>query len=502
MTGVSSFFGYYNSHRAILAQQASLNVIGHNISNANTEGYSRQRAELEAYSPWSQPSMNTNISKGQLGQGVIVDQVVRLRDNYLQEQYRLSNSRLNNNQTASSTLSQIEQILAEPSDNGLNTPMQNFFDAAQELSLHPSSTAARSDFLQQAANLITSFQQQGQALQDLRTHLVGDPSNAGTLSSSEVSIYVSQINEKLAAITNLNQDINAVTSAGGQPNDLLDRRDVLLEELSALADVSVTHTSNNMITVQVAGHTMVRGVTQVDALNVITNTGATADDTPALVQLASDGSTINGDVSNGVLKGILDMGGNAPGTVSIRSTLEKLNTLLSTVATQINALQAAGRDMSGTLGAAEPVFELAAGSTLALFRYSVNPDMIADNTLLAAATDDSTATGGFAGVGDGRNALAMAQLRDTALAGLGSASVSDYLNATVSAVGVQARASVDRVASQERALNVLEEQRQQQSGVNVDEEMIDMLRFQRGLEASSRVMKLMDEVVQSILRMV
>jgi flagellar hook-associated protein 1 FlgK len=149
------------------------------------------------------------------------------------------------------------------------------------------------------------------------------------------------------------------------------------------------------------------------------------------------------------------------------------------------------------------VFDLAAGSTLAIFRYSMNATLQGDYRQIAAAIDDPTATSpvGFAGLGDGRNALAIAQLKNTNLAALGNIKMTEYFNTTLSGLGVDSRAYVDRTESQQNVVDTLESNRQSVSSVNIDEEMINLIKFQRAFEASSRLVRAYDEVAQTLIQL-
>src|SRR4051794_11530128 len=124
------FFGLFNAHRSLLVAQGAMNVINQNISNANTAGYSRQTATITTADPYAAPSTAT-IAQGQIGQGPLITQITRSRDQFLDASYRTANSTAGQNTTVAGVLDQIQGVLAEPSTNGVNTAMQNFFDTAQ-----------------------------------------------------------------------------------------------------------------------------------------------------------------------------------------------------------------------------------------------------------------------------------------------------------------------------------------------------------------------------------
>ena len=498
------FFGLLNAHRSMTAIQSAIEMVNQNVSNANTAGYTRQQVILEAADPYPPMNLTQLRDTGLLGTGVQVDRIDRVRDNFLDGQFRLENGTLGNNETIQTVLTQLESILAEPSNTGISTAMQKFFDSAQALSIHPESMAARADYLQSATDMLQVFQQQANQLKDLRTNLVGDAAVAGSAAGSQLGLRVNEANEKLQTIASLNTQISTVTAAGGAPNDLLDKRDMLLDELSNLANISVTALANNQISVTLGGQTLIRGTQLIDTLQVIANPGAAPapDNDPTLVQTVTGGTTLNSAITSGKIAGLLTIGGNGTSVTTVRGVMGELSTLFNTIATQVNTLQTGGRDMDGN--ATPPaVFDLAAGSTLAIFRYSMNATLQGDYRQIAAAIDDPTATSpvGFAGVGDGRNALAIAQLKNTNLAALGNIKMTEYFNTTLSGLGVDSRAYVDRTQSQQNVVDTLETNRQSVSSVNIDEEMINLIKFQRAFEASSRLVRAYDEVAQTLIQL-
>ncbi|MEM0951572.1 MAG: flagellar hook-associated protein FlgK [Cyanobacteria bacterium P01_H01_bin.74] len=505
------FFGLFNAQRGLLAAQNAMNTINHNIANANTEGYSRQRVELSAYNPYTFPT-SLQENPVQIGQGVEVDAVIRIRDVFLDTQFRNTNGDLGQSQTMQDVLQSIEGILNEPSTSSINNSLQSFFDAAQDLSLQPDSTAARSNYIQQAIDVVNIFRDQALQLDELRRNLVGDPLVAGSIDTSQAAIYIRDINTTLDAIESVNQSITSVKSSGAEPNDLFDQRDRLIDDLSELVDVEVTNLENGQVNLVIAGKTVMRGGVKVDEFVVATNTGTTPspDDMPILISNTTPPiSTLNDgglgfEITGGRLKGVIDMAGNDPNLSTIRGVLGDLDTLIGSVVNEVNTLQAAGRDQNGTLNPGAIFINnpaLNPGKTLNIFHWEVNTAVTTDPSLIATAIDDATIPGGFAGVGDGRNALSVGQLRNQSLVALGGASTVEYLNALVSKVGIDTRSYENINATNQSQNNTVINQRESVSGVNIDEETIDLLRYQRAFEATSRTIAVLDEVMQTIINL-
>lgn len=501
-----AFFGFYTAHRALLASQMALNTVNHNISNANTPGYSRQRISLEPFDAYASPiQLGQDMRTGQVGQGVQVVDINRIRDGFIDGQYRAESGIQGYNASFRDALQQLEGVAAEPSKSAINGSIQAFFDAAQELSINPQSQAVRADFIQHAIDVLTVFQQEANQLATLQRNLVGDPAVPGSFQTSQLAIHVTDVNNKLAELARYNQEILTVKASGASPNDLMDMRDKTLDELAKLVDIDTQETVNGQVAVSIAGQLMVRGGTVVDTLHVVANAGPVPDPNrePALVRTV--GSAVDilnvgaNPVQYGVMKGIVDAAGRSATQTTVRGTLEDIDNLLNTIATQVNALQTTGRDLAGNVPAAEPLFTLAAGASLSIFRYGVNTNIINDPSLVAAAEGPPTP---WLGAGDGSNALAMAQLRDGAYAALGNTGFVEFYNGVVSSLGIDARTYENRSDAQDAVVLALDQRRQSISGVSQDEELVDLIRYQRGFEASSKAMQVFNEVTMTILAMV
>lgn len=504
------FFGYYNASRGLMASQNALSVINQNISNANTAGYSREEINFKATDAYAIPS-TSQVTNAMVGQGPVVQQITRVRDQFLDAQYRLANGKLGSNSSTNDALQQIQGIINEPSTDGLSATLQNFFNSAQAMSQDPSNSATRSSFVQQAVDLTTVIQQQAQQLSDMRQSLVGSPLAPGSFSTSQLATSVSQVNNDLSQIAALNQNIVSIQSTGAEPNDLMDQRDKLLDDLSKLVDIQVTNHDTGQVDVSIAGQTMIQGVKQLDSLQVVQNTGTspTPDDVPALIQTVNGGVVLNDgtapDLSSGTIKGISDMGGNDPNLSTIRGMIGKLDDLMNSLTTQLNTLQTTGFDQNGNspppaLFVNDPTIN--PGQSLNIFHWTVNPTIVSDPTQVATAINDPTTATGFAGTGDGRNALAMAQVQTQTFAALGNADVMDYFNGVVSKLGIDAQTYQNTTTSQTSQVNTLDTSRQAVSGVDVDSETIDMMRYQRAFEGTSKVLQTIDQMMQDIISMI
>ena len=229
----SAFFGLNIALRGLTAQMQALDVVAHNISNANTEGYSRQQAVLKS---------TTDVGWGfnkQIGSGVEVDSVRRIRDALLDKQIRNQLSSLGNWETRQRYLEEIESIFNEPSDIGFASQFDRFWAAWQDLSSSPDSYSARSALVQNASVLADTLRRDYQQLAGVRAR-----------SENEIDAKINEVNGWLSDIAELNQKIANEKAVGLDPNDLSDRRDLLLDKLSKALKVHYQEEANGSITVR------------------------------------------------------------------------------------------------------------------------------------------------------------------------------------------------------------------------------------------------------------
>ena len=236
MPGLFSIFNTAKS--GLFSQQTAINVTSHNIANANTDGYSRQRANMVTTTPYTMPSMDGAAGAGQLGTGVTVESIQRIRDSFLDYQFRVQNSISGQYSAQDKVLSQVENVLNEPTDTSISSLLSGFFTSWQSLS---KSSQNASTVAQQAYQLTNDLNNVSSQL----TKIKSDTNTELKSTIGTVNGYIKQLNQ-------LNQQIQSVTIAGQNPNDLMDSRDLILDKLSNEFGISITETDNNGINVTTA----------------------------------------------------------------------------------------------------------------------------------------------------------------------------------------------------------------------------------------------------------
>ncbi|MBL8060437.1 MAG: flagellar hook-associated protein FlgK [Chthonomonas sp.] len=451
-----TFHGINIASSALRAFQRAMETTGHNLANVNTRGYSRQRLDTTAFEPMS-------LWAGQmysLGTGVQIESISRSREMFLESRYQSANGNLMRYSTYNQGISQLESVYREPGESGISDAMNKMFDAFSGLASNPNDPTARTT-VRNAANIFA--QRVRTAYSEMRA--------MSDQVTEEIQSTFTQINQIGQQIATLNGQIRAATASGGSPNDLLDQRDLLLRDLSTLTNVTTSTQPDGTINVFASNFPLVTNdhfrpfPTSIDAATMT----------------VSDGST-SYPVRGGVLMGQLQ-------TLNrVAQAQTELDTLANNMRTQFNALHQTGTDAAGNIGS----FFFNDGQTGA-----INFDLDA-----AIKSDPSKIFAGTTGYdGDGGLALAMSQLRDMKLAALGDRTFAQYYNASVSGVANDISQAEAQMETFDSILNQISAQSESISGVNMDEEMSDLMRYQRSYQAAARVLTILDQTTEDIINM-
>ena len=516
----SSLYGIYNAQRALSLNQAAIDIINSNVSNINTKGYSKQRLEISQatnVSPYQNP-----MDASQSGLGAVIDNISRNRDIFLDNSFRQETTDAAYYKEYTDNAVQAETIINELGDTGLNKTLNDFYNSLSQLSANPNDFVVRSSVVQNAISLATKFNNTYTGLQNARTGLVGDITNPDTLTQSKLSIDINDLNNKLSAVANLNDKINLSTAQGMTPNALLDQRDQLLDQISEYIPVNITNEKNNTVTLSLGSVELVRGEERTGFFKI--EAGAT-NDNPSILKIKNDGgSTLSNNVysmmTSGKIGAILQMGGNDPSKLTIKEMMDSLNTLANNFASEINNIQTGGRYIDnsatphelsdnlsnpivlpgpGTDADPENFFLDSADTTLNITagNIKVNDNLVSDPYQIAAAG----LTSGLSETGDGSNAILMSQIRNKNVPVLGGTTTQGYITNLVGKLGTQSKNLQDNYDIKDNILQQVTQKRESVTGVSLDEELTDLVRFQRSYEASAKVMTTISQTLTTIINM-
>jgi len=244
----STFMGLEIGRKGVQAHQRALTTVGHNLDNVNTPGYSRQRVEMSAFDPIFLPGLNRAETPGQIGQGVSVERIERVRDELLDRRIVAQASGEGFWTVRDRYIREMEQMYLETGLNSVRSKMDNFWDGWQELSHHASNTEFRNAVVQRGKTLIDGIHNHFHGLSRLQTQV-----------NDDIEITVSRVNDLSRQIAALNGDIQRIKAMGDNPNDLMDRRDLLVDQMSSIIDITVTQTDPDEFMVHTSGHVLVQG---------------------------------------------------------------------------------------------------------------------------------------------------------------------------------------------------------------------------------------------------
>ena len=310
----STFSGIELGKRSIMAHTDAITTAGHNISNANTEGYSRQRVQLKEFDPLYRPDLERPERPGMIGQGIDVQSVERVRDEMLDNRITESQHSESYWETRSNYYTMIEQIYNEPDDVSIRSNMDKFWQSWQELSVHPESQAARQAVVSRGDSLVDSITSKWENLMGV-----------GNLLNSDIEATVRQVNDFANQIAAINGEIVRSRAMGDNPNDLLDRRDLLVDKLSKLANITTDRRDSDEFMVHLDGNILVQG-------NIARNFSLeTVLDNNGYDKLVWSDTGDDAYVSGGKLGALIELRDS-----DIRSEIQSLNTMTMNFADLVN----------------------------------------------------------------------------------------------------------------------------------------------------------------------
>ncbi len=243
-----SFAGIEMGKRALMAQSSAISTAGHNISNADTEGYSRQRVQLKQFDPIYRPDLSRSQVPGQIGQGVTAESISRIRDEMLDSRIAAQSNQESYWSTREQYYQMIENVYNEPEEVSVRTTMDKFWESWQELSLYPETKAARQAVVTRGESFAESVQTRYKAFEAIGAQL-----------NSDIESTVKQVNDFAERIAKINSEITRSEAMGDNPNDLYDQRDLMVDKLAKLVNITTDRRDSDEFMVHVDGHVLVQG---------------------------------------------------------------------------------------------------------------------------------------------------------------------------------------------------------------------------------------------------
>jgi flagellar hook-associated protein 1 len=509
----STFHGLETARRGMFTQQSALYTTGHNIANANTPGYSRQRVNFEQTEPYPAAALNRPQIPGQMGTGVKAGSVQRVREGFLDLQYRGENNKLGYWEARADALKKMEDIMNEPSDSGLAKTMDQFWQALQDLSVNPENEGARSVVRQRGLAVVETFHY----LADSFTSIQNDLGN-------QISVTIKEINSIAEQLYKINQQIGEIEPNGYLPNDLYDERDRLLDQLSNLVNIKIEAKSSGGNALPIADgiydvyivddsgnqYLLVDGNQSYKTMSIQPNDGANLE-TPTgpverlvLKDVTTNSTTNIPLTSSGKLKGLIEAYGYVNGS-DVKGIypemLADLDKLAYSFAKRFNEVHQQGYTLnpSNPGGLFFDDLTQVAGAAKAI-QLSSNIDDL--NNIAASSKQNEP--------GNGLNAIKLANVKNSNFANLQdpapaimypitAGTLQSYYEGMIGKLAVDAQQANRLMNNSEVLRQSVEERRQSISGVSLDEEMTNMIKFQHAYNAAARNITVIDEMLDKII---
>ncbi|AOY75642.1 flagellar hook-associated protein FlgK [Clostridium formicaceticum] len=497
----STFSGFNTARSGLFAAQRALDVVGHNIANVNTPGYTRQRVEQTASTP-----MAIAGGKGMLGTGVNTLAVKQLRNEFLDYKYRSEINSQGYWEVKRDGLSLIESIMNEPSDTGIATVMDELFSSFQELSKNPENQTTRSLVRQRAIAFTNSVNSTYNQLEKMATDL-----------NFDIQTTVKTINTYAEQIAVLNEQIYRFELNGSNANDLRDQRNYLIDQLSKLVNVDVIEVSDgNYNVASDQEHVGKKMVLQINGQSLVSHDRVYKlsaeekqkseffDEMGADVHLNvvqwADGSKLNTKALQGELRALLDLrDGDSGANKGVPYYINELNRFVEVFAQEINDLHVEGYGLGGETGY---LFFTANGVSTLDMQNPDAPKITAKNIKISLDIEDPNKIAASSSEdllpGDGSIALKMLELRHKSSM-FQEGKPEDFIKSLISNLGVDTQEAIRNAYNQYTLTEQVDIERQRISGVSTDEELSKMVMFQHAYNASARMMTTMDEMLETII---
>ena len=472
----STFGGLNTALTSLYAQRRGLDVTGQNIANASTEGYTRQRVVMQSQNANLVPGVYATTSA--VGNGVTVSSVERLRNTALgQRSYtEHANSAFHNERAGAYNL--IEDVFGEPSDTALQARMQDMWDGWNVVAANPSQKAPKSALLEQATTVAASLNDASAAMN--RQYMA---------TQSGLDTYVGEVNKAAASIAQLNKEIVVATQAGLQANELMDQRGQQILKLSEMVGATATDLPNGATSVYIGGAQLVSefNVREIDLKK------------PTPTRLEDLTSGLDVEIRWKDTGGAVVAGGTMGAQVEtlskdgILATMAKrLDTVATTLADDVNTRHRAAYGLDGSTN--QDFFVAGNGRpAITAANIAVNPELLADVDKVAVSSGNPQAALPGERVLDGAGADGLADLADSR-----NGADAKY-QSLIGDLGVSAQSSIRRRDIQNAVTDQVDAARDSESGVNLDEEMTNLLTYQRGYEAASRVLTTIDSMLDQLI---
>jgi flagellar hook-associated protein 1 FlgK len=443
------------AYRGLSTYQRAMDLTSHNIANAGNSAYSRQRALLGTGRP-------EYMNGFEWGTGVTIDRIERVRNRYVDNEMRIGLQNYSANDKRASVLSRVEQYFAEPGAAGLSDSIGKFFSSFSELSVSPNSIPLRNKVISQAQHLASNIQSVYAGVDAIKKDTY-----------TEFNATVNEVNTYLQQIQEYNVQISNQTQTGGTANDLMDKRDLAIDRLSELVNINVTYDNSNSANISIGGTLAADVVHAVEFRTELKN---------GKLQMVSGRDDVAVKLNGGELSGLSKVYSK-----DIPAYLSQIDEIFSTLVDTVNAQHSTGFNLGDPPMDGINFFDSYNGGVL-----TINQDILDDPANIAVSSDGTS--------GNGDIALAISDINNQSVLN-GNTLIESY-SGLISRLGTDIKTAADSADSTYLLLEQLQYERASISGVSIDEEMTNVIMYQKSYDASAKLVKVADEMLSTIINMV
>ena len=546
---VSLFNALNISTNALTVNESAISVVSHNVANMNTEGYSKQKVNLATRNISGAIGNNVEAQVRANG-GVMIANVMRYNDSYLNNYYRDQLSLLKGYEAQLSNLGDLEEIFNDLDGQGISSALASFYEAVNNLNEYPASSTARVNFIESAKTLTSTLNAKSSQLAELTSKALGDGEDPELLKASKIYTEFEVFNDKLKELANVNKALQVTQTGTLEANNLLDQRDMILNDIAQFVDINVEENPHNgSVTVYVGNQEMVKGAVVVGELDIQTarsyceakgltypDEWVTADGKPreaaviSIVSRSENGTVtpIVGDansiIKGGSLGGLLHSTDTEADGMNAGKAMDTLNTIAASIANVFNSLNTkegaysinpndttkltATKNNNFIFGEGTPVEIINPDGTKSYIveginasNISLNPELLTDDGIwnISCAYFDDPKNVDLNAVGNAQNVVNMLGTRNQKLSELGNMSIEDFYTnflGKVAAGGSNMEALVD---TQTSVVDSIYDKILSNNSVDLNEELVDLVKYQTAYSAAAQVFNTCNSCLDTLM---
>ena len=516
---------------ALSVNEKAVSVVSHNVANMNTEGYHKQRVNLQARNIAGQIGDNPTNQVRANG-GVKIANVMRYNDDYLNNYYREQLSQKNMLEQQLGNLDELAGIFDDLEGTGIDSALGKFYEALNNLQEYPASSTARTNFVETTKSLTALMNEKSVQLSKLTGEALGDGSSEDALKNSKIYTQYRELNNSLEELAAVNKALQTTQTGTLTANNLLDQRDLILHDIAQFVDITVDEKPNGSVTVYTGDQALVKGAKVVGKLDIETAkkycdehgikypddwTGENAvlkivdEDGGIIVDNAND--IINGGALGGLIHSATDYNDGTTNAGTVQASLDKLASSIAKIFNDLNT-----RDNAYCIDPANTNHLKATNADNILFAcYDANGNetttgitaaniKVSDNILktdgiwnISCAYFDDPANYDENAVGNAQNVVAMLGTRNEKLAELNGQSVEDYYTNMLGKIASAGDSAKSLYETQCDVVDSLENQLDSSYGVDLNEELVDLVKYQTAYAAAARVFNVVNSCLDTLM---